>query len=213
MPKPACLVCEDDSYCRGYCSRHYWRLRKYGDPLGEPESRRAVRFEETDDLENSKVCTICKKRLPFKAFHRSKKADGFQSRCRNCYRDWYNERYENNPEFREKRSRHFEKFYKEKYPAHRERRLNERLLSMYGITREEFDILSETQGNVCAICRRFPEGKTRLSVDHDHETGKIRGLLCGNCNSGLGHFKDNPELLAVAITYLDASASAQPTGP
>lgn len=54
------------------------------------------------------------------------------------------------------------------------------------------------QGKVCAICG----GVDRLCVDHDHATGEIRGVLCLNCNNGLGRFKDDPELLRKAIRYL-----------
>jgi hypothetical protein len=74
----------------------------------------------------------------------------------------------------------------------------------FGITREEYvDMLNNQNGN-CAICNN-PEsfnGKKRLAVDHDHKTGRIRGLLCSNCNLGLGLFKDDKKALNSAITYL-----------
>lgn len=60
--------------------------------------------------------------------------------------------------------------------------------------------MKNSQGGVCAICE-CPD-KKRLSVDHDHQTGKIRGLLCANCNLALGNFKDDPDRLAKAIVYL-----------
>lgn len=75
-------------------------------------------------------------------------------------------------------------------------------LLRYGIGGEEYAQLLENQGGVCAICGSpCPTGKD-LSVDHDHGTGAIRGLLCHHCNIGLGHFKDNPALLNAAIAYL-----------
>lgn len=176
----------------------------------------APRFKETEDLENSKVCTICEKRMPFEAFHKNKrKSDGLQTRCRNCYRDWYNQRYEKNPEFREKRLRHFREFYQESYPTRREKSNNDKMFRKYGITREEFDAMSKAQDNLCAICEQSPAetGKTRLSVDHCHKTQKVRGLLCDKCNIGLGMFRDNPELLARAIRYLSPRPSpARVTG-
>jgi len=163
----------------------------------------APRFEETDDLENSQVCTICKKRMPFNAFHKNSRAkSGLQSRCRNCYRDWYNERYKKNPEFRDKRRGHFGKFYQEKYPSRRQKHNDDRLLRKYGITREEFDVMSKAQDDLCAICRRPPLGKSRLSVDHCHKSLEIRGLLCDPCNTGLGMFQDSPEILITAAAYL-----------
>jgi Recombination endonuclease VII len=174
----------------------------------------APRFEETDDLENSKVCTICKKRLPLKAFHKNRlKSDGLQTRCRNCYRDWYNQRYEESSEFRDKRKNHFREFYQEKYPERRQRQNDDKMFRKYGMTRKEFDAMSKAQDDLCAICKRFPEGKTRLSVDHCHKTLKVRGLLCDKCNIGIGMFQDDPQLLAAAIRYLTPHPSpARVTG-
>lgn len=54
---------------------------------------------------------------------------------------------------------------------------------------------------MCAVCGK-PPTEQRLSVDHSHETGEVRGLLCNNCNSGIGRFKDNPETLVAAAVYL-----------
>ena len=73
----------------------------------------------------------------------------------------------------------------------------------YKFTVEEYEILLAEQGNGCAICKAITgsNGK-RLSVDHNHQTGVVRGLLCDDCNIGLGKFKDNPSLLAKAINYL-----------
>lgn len=65
----------------------------------------------------------------------------------------------------------------------------------------EYDQLREAQGNLCAICHR-PQAFA-LGVDHDHATGRIRGLLCRNCNQGLGYFADDPERLLRAISYLN----------
>lgn len=78
----------------------------------------------------------------------------------------------------------------------------------YGITLSDYDNLLEAQGGVCAICKSFETDKRRgnLSVDHDHETGKIRGLLCNRCNRGIGYLKDNPEILEAAARYLRESA-------
>lgn len=79
----------------------------------------------------------------------------------------------------------------------------------YGITVDEYDKMMEYQQG-CAICGATECGgrgpNSRLAVDHDHETGKVRGLLCTNCNNGLGRFKDSPELLQKAITYLEKNA-------
>ena len=86
-------------------------------------------------------------------------------------------------------------------------RKNSRLKYEFGITLELYDEMFEKQNGVCDICG-LPETKVirgkivSLAVDHDHETGKIRGLLCHSCNVSLGGFKDSPELLISAIGYL-----------
>jgi len=79
------------------------------------------------------------------------------------------------------------------------------LIKKYGITLSEYDEILESQGGVCAICGSDdPQGKgARFHVDHCHETGEVRGLLCHFCNIGLGHFKDSREALQSAINYLN----------
>lgn len=74
--------------------------------------------------------------------------------------------------------------------------------SKYGITQEDYLEMLLNQGGVCAICG---EAGVMLCIDHDHATGKIRGLLCAHCNHGLGKFKDRRDLLARASEYLERS--------
>lgn len=71
----------------------------------------------------------------------------------------------------------------------------------YGISAEVYAQLRDAQGNVCRICRTKPPEKA-LAVDHCHTHGTIRGLLCQPCNTGLGMFKDDPQLLEEAANYL-----------
>jgi len=72
------------------------------------------------------------------------------------------------------------------------------------ISKEQKNALLVAQDYSCAICGTEAESLQRqLSVDHNHQTNKIRGLLCTHCNVGLGYFKDNQELLAIAIEYLN----------
>lgn len=79
------------------------------------------------------------------------------------------------------------------------------LKSKYGLTLEEYDKLLEHQGGLCAICEKVPRGRGGLApVDHDHETGDIRGILCSNCNHMLGHAKDDPGILRAGAAYLEA---------
>ncbi len=61
--------------------------------------------------------------------------------------------------------------------------------------------MSFTQGGVCGICGGRDRDRD-LAIDHDHETGEIRGLLCSRCNTALGSFRDNPEIITAALSYL-----------
>lgn len=87
-------------------------------------------------------------------------------------------------------------------------KVREKLLKdNYGMTLAEYDALLIRQKGLCAICKQpskdMMKGKVKaLAVDHDHKTGKIRGLLCKNCNVGLGSFADSVKNLKEAITYL-----------
>ena len=75
----------------------------------------------------------------------------------------------------------------------------------HGLPRELADEMIEKQGGLCAICQKPASGKghgSRLHVDHDHDTGAIREMLCPPCNRGLGQFKDDVATLQYAIEYL-----------
>lgn len=76
-------------------------------------------------------------------------------------------------------------------------------LSKYGIVISTYEAMATAQDHECAICRT-PEAQTgeRLLLDHDHVTGKVRGLLCRNCNTGLARFKDSTMILQNAFAYM-----------
>ena len=75
----------------------------------------------------------------------------------------------------------------------------------YGLTVQQLNALTESQEGRCAICAVTHEN---LTVDHNHETGKVRGLLCASCNKGLGFFGDRIDLLMQAINYLKGEQNA-----
>ncbi len=151
-------------------------------------------------------CTGCGEVLPAttKYFSRSrafKYNSNLSYRCKRCdkkRRDDYNEKHE-------AKVVAARKVY---YDVNKDKIRSKVLLKSYGIDSEEYDRLLCLQSGVCAICKRPEACKRRgkilpLSVDHDHATGKVRGLLCTICNRGLGCFKDNPELLRSAAAYAD----------
>ena len=128
------------------------------------------------------------------------------------------ERKAKNPELRAK-ALEYTRRYAEKYPerraasatawraknqekvaAQQKRRYERFRLKQYALTTEQHAALLARQSGVCAICHS-PDNR-QLSVDHVHDTGAVRGLLCRRCNLGLGCFGDNAALLEVAISYL-----------
>lgn len=117
---------------------------------------------------------------------------------RNYHRQWYRD----HKELISERRKDYRKRDPEKYRAHYEkwRAKNPHyfVARLYGITVEEYQELVTKQDRKCALC-----GKRRpLHIDHDHATGRIRGLLCRGCNVGLGHLGDSVEGLQRAIAYL-----------
>jgi hypothetical protein len=75
-----------------------------------------------------------------------------------------------------------------------------KLVSRYGVSLQRFKELHQEQGGACAICGVVP--KSRLHVDHDHDSGKVRGLLCGSCNRGIGYLGEDPGRLEAAAAYI-----------
>lgn len=88
-----------------------------------------------------------------------------------------------------------------------EQKQNSKFKARYGITLKQFNEMSENQNNECAICNKHKSfnKNNKLFVDHCHATDKVRGLLCDNCNKGLGIFMDSPKLLLKAVEYLKAN--------
>lgn len=90
-------------------------------------------------------------------------------------------------------------------PRKRPKTYEEQRLSrirMYGIDVPDYDRMLEEQGGGCYVCGKEPEERKALHIDHDHDTGKVRGLLCANHNRGLGLFNDDPMLIIKTLEYL-----------
>ena len=90
----------------------------------------------------------------------------------------------------------------DKSPESKERRRKRLIKSKYGLPYKEWEGLWYAQDGRCAICDKFITETKDICVDHDHENGKVRGLLCKECNLGLGCFFDKPELTELATHYL-----------
>jgi Recombination endonuclease VII len=151
---------------------------------------------------DQKRCSKCHQLQPLTSFHKqAKRLDGLHIWCKSCSLD-YNRSYRANPENNARRlawRRENDKYDRNKRAAY-----------LYGAT--DIPTLLAAQGGGCAICgASSPGGRWGTwHVDHDHACceskpacGKcVRGLLCSTCNTGLGMFKDSPELLAKAAAYL-----------
>lgn len=113
-------------------------------------------------------------------FYVNKKGYKSVSTCRECHKKKCMERWHATPEIDRQASRAYK----------------------YGITPEQFKEMYKQQDGKCKICNEVPSTKRGLHVDHCHDTGKVRGLLCHGCNVALGSFKEDVKLLEKAIEYL-----------
>ena len=97
-------------------------------------------------------------------------------------------------------------YFKDKYAKEQDKYTESHRMKRYGISNAEYDEMYSTQDGKCAICGRHQsELSQRLCIDHCHETGFVRGLLCKKCNSAIGLFSDNLKLLQNAIKYLEVN--------
>ena len=139
-----------------------------------------------------KICSSCKKQKQFEDFRRdNRKKDKSTAKCKECLRKNEHSRYRLN-DLTRKSNRSLQ------------------LQKTYGMSYEEFHNLYEQQLGCCAICKTSlvllgtTETKYKVAcVDHNHITGKVRGLLCNKCNRALGLFKDNITILKLAAEYLE----------
>jgi hypothetical protein len=135
--------------------------------------------------------------------------DGHRSECKECSRAirraWYAANREsaiaNVKRWQQENKDHLNAYRREYRKGRTATAREGHLRRKFGITQADYDALLERQGGGCAICGK-PPGKISLHVDHDHETGEVRGLLCVGCNNALGQFHDDPALLDRAIDYV-----------
>jgi len=156
-----------------------------------------------------KRCGKCKTEKPRADFGKNRSAsDGLAHWCRVCHNAYQKNRYATDPGHRERVKKAARRWDAENGGQH----------FRHGLTKEELAELQKRHGNVCCICQKPCNTQEVLSVDHDHSCcthrnkscGKcVRGLLCFKCNTGLGRFNDDPDLLQRAITYLRVKPAQQ----
>lgn len=162
----------------------------------------------------TKRCKKCGVVKSFDDFYNATAArDGKRGECIACAKIIRREWYLNNRESSIERTKRWQRENPEKYKAWRERNLaanSERrrkwhrryhLRSKYGLSVEDYEFLMVVYDSKCGICgREQPDG---LHIDHEHESGRIRGLLCGSCNRAIGLMQDSPKVLRAAAKYLE----------
>lgn len=155
-----------------------------------------------------KRCSKCGRVLPASGFYKNPHiADGLSGWCKDCQSEYSRKRWKRD---KEKISAQHREYYikhrdeaneraakwRKKHPG-RVREVMRK--SIHGVTPERFESMFLAQKGRCAICR---EALVNPNIDHCHNTGRIRGLLCRGCNLGLGNFKDSIDLLRLAAKYL-----------
>lgn len=171
----------------------------------------------TKIIEDSKECSICHEVLPFSDFYLDKnKTRGITSSCKKCSRKYNKENHASREKTRE--YYYSGNRYKEVQKRKKElQELKDRFLEYgvrwktlsyfkqtYNITIEEYLQLIIDCDNKCIVCNTsFKDNTKNRHVDHDHATGKVRGILCGNCNIALGLLKDNPNTISNLLDYIN----------
>ncbi len=173
----SCIVCYTD-----------WKRAK---SLKAGKTKRRYTLDARKDREKGmKYCPGCEKTRPLIEFYTAGDSNsGVASHCKECSKELQKKV---NPTRRHK-------YYKKGWRVQK----NRCLVQKYGITLVEYEELLTEQKGGCKICGLTPvDNNKSLAVDHDHKTGKIRGLLCNNCNVAVGFLKDNPELGIKITSYL-----------
>jgi len=130
-----------------------------------------------------KQCSKCLITKPTTNFYAQKGClHGKSSWCKDCSRVYDKEKNKSS-----------------EYKLHKK---NYELQKLYGITIKDYNSMLEQQNNKCKLCENSFQQNKKIHVDHCHNTGKIRGLLCVSCNRGLGYLKDDKDLLLKAVKYL-----------
>lgn len=147
-----------------------------------------------------KECSVCKTTKPLISFSRkSISSEERRSSCKDCCRSKTKKWRQDHKDVAIKHSVKWQNSNKERVKLTSQKYL---LKKKFGLSIEEYNKKLDQQNGLCALCNKECKSGRNLAVDHNHKTGKIRGLLCGNCNMGLGSFYEDKNLLSLAIKYL-----------
>lgn len=145
-----------------------------------------------------KTCSRCDQSKPLTDFRWRKTTQAYTATCRQCLNERQRDRWKSDQEWRNRKTAQIAKWRERNPEAHARNVRSSGLRRRYGITIEEYDALFVTQSGLCSICAG--ESERWLVIDHDHNTGQVRGLLCWQCNGALGILgEDN---LKRALDYL-----------
>lgn len=199
-----CKVCTAEK-ARAYRATPEGKKRHY-----ESTTRWIEKLPGQAETEGSKTCPSCKEHKPFAQFPKNRRGKhGINVYCLTCAAQKVRDRRAT-PEG-QAAHRAASKRWRE---ANTERNKDNHAKWNYGIEHGTYDTLLAKQDSKCAICRTTEPGSrlNRFPIDHCHTSGKVRGLLCENCNRGLGLFQDNKSLLSNAIAYLTLAEGGGESG-
>jgi hypothetical protein len=173
-------------------------------------------YPNTSETKTCTRCGLLKSTSEFRIV-KDNKTIRSRSNCKSCEREMYKIYRENNPEkvrsavyrWRDNNRDAVRELQRAHYERHPEAIRRGNLLK-YGMSLDDFDTMLASQGNKCAICKSEKHNSKNWMIDHDHETGEIRGILCHGCNIGLGGFRDNPDSLMSAVDYLNTVRNRNP---
>lgn len=140
------------------------------------------------DENGTRVCKDCSARKPMEDFPKTNKGRHRRRKCKICVESRRQELHEKNPEVRQKRARNY------------------LLRKKYGLTEDDFFVLIRRQNRMCGACPEILNMDNSV-VDHDHSTGKVRGLLCRRCNLALGLLRDDPVNVWLLYLYIRSNKS------
>lgn len=159
-----------------------------------------------------KTCTHCGQELSLDRFISDRRRkDGHGSKCRPCARSireaFYDQYPDREAERRMKQAEASAEWYRRNRDSQAARMRENRIKRQYGLSMQDYADLFASQQGQCSICHTTDPGmgQQTLAVDHDHDTGEVRGLLCHPCNTGIGLLGDNVARLQAAAEYLGRS--------